>query len=428
VIYASTFLSYSSVNGNIVQLVARELGRRGILPWLDKNELGPGIDMVEQLDRAIKNQTTVTLFLSEAAMASKWVEDELKEALTLEKESRAGERIIPVFMGDVKRLVSTHPLLKNRWMHPDGDGRVTRKGIIVDADQEPQTTAKKIAEKLARSIYQVLEIKKKDELIIYLDQRGSGRRHGEPPDLPGNICSLNSPVLVFRTDPGERSPGETLYNGTWQETRDIMTEALAEALGTLRGPSPRKIRLLGNSQLAFPFLIGWHCNRNTNVGLYCYNMDGSIFSNENQERFTPLRGGNPRCEARHKNISPIPAGIELEAISLLLAPENYVPPVLSFIKEMPVEAPLKWVKSGHFKNSGEAMQYIADVVALLEKLCSEHRIRKVYLYCGLPFHMVPLLAANLLHVIETIVFMEYRRDLQGGNEPINRMYAPLLLL
>ena len=38
-IYASTFLSYSSVDGNIVQLVARELGRRGILPWLDKNEL-----------------------------------------------------------------------------------------------------------------------------------------------------------------------------------------------------------------------------------------------------------------------------------------------------------------------------------------------------------------------------------------------------
>ncbi|MGD2088751.1 MAG: toll/interleukin-1 receptor domain-containing protein [Candidatus Aminicenantes bacterium] len=425
-IYASTFLSHSSVDSEIVHLVARELGRRGILPWLDKNELEPGTDMAAQLDQAIKNQTTVTLFLSKAALASKWVGDELKAALTLEEETGAGQRIIPVFMDDPGRLVESHPLLKQRWLHPDGDGRVTRKGIITDVNQDPQTAAKEIAVKLSQSIYQLLETGKKDDLIIYLDQRGSGRRHGKPPGLPKNILSLNSTVLVFRPDQEKRDPGETLHGQAWQETRDIMSGALATALGTLRGQSPRKIRLLGNSQLVFPFLTGWHCNRNTNVTLYCYNMDGSIFSNENQERFTPLQGGNPRCETKHKSISPISKGIELEAISLLLAPEIYVPPVLSFIKEMPIETPLKWVKSGRFKNSEEAMQYIANVVALLDKLRSEHRIRKIYLYLGLPFHMIPLLAANLLHVIETIVFMEYRRDLQGMNEPINQIYAPLL--
>jgi hypothetical protein len=426
-IYASTFLSYSSVDSDIVRLVARELGRRGIVPWLDKNELGPGANIMEQLNRAIKNQTTVTLFLSEAALASRWVEDELKAALTLEKESGVEECIFPVFLGNMQLLVESHALLKQRWMHPDGDGRVNRKGIIVDANQEPLTVAREIADQLARSIYQLLDIKKKDDLIIYLDQRGSGPRHGEPPDLPENIYSLNSPILVFRTDQGERSPNETLHGEVWQETRDVMAKALAAALGTLRRQSLRKIRLLGNSQLAFPFLIGGHCNRNTNVTLYCYNMDGSIFTNENQEWRTPLRGGNPHCETKHKQISPLSPGIELEAISLLLATENYVPPVLSYIKEMPVEVPLKWVKSGRFQNSEEVMSYIADVVALLENLRCEHRIRKIYLYCGLPFHMVPLLAAKLLHVVDTIVFMEFRRDLQGLNPPINQTYAPLLL-
>jgi hypothetical protein len=34
----STFLSYASVDGDLVEAVAQRLGRRGVLAWLDKNE------------------------------------------------------------------------------------------------------------------------------------------------------------------------------------------------------------------------------------------------------------------------------------------------------------------------------------------------------------------------------------------------------
>ena len=425
-IYASTFLSYSSVDSPLVQSVARELGRRGIRVWLDKNELGPGTDMVEQLREAIKKQTTVTLFLSEAALASKWVEEELNAAIEIEKESGAKQRVIPVFIGDVKHLVASHRLLNSRWMHPDGN-RVSRKGIIVDTEQEPHVAAKQIAVQLARSIYQLLEMEKKDDLVIYLDQRGEGLRCGEPPNVPDNINDLNIPALVFRMDQGERKPGETLHGKTWEEIRDVMREGLSTALGMLRGPTPRKVRLLGNSQLAFPFLIGWHCNRNTNVSLYCNNMTGHVFSNDGQERSIPLRGGNPKCEGKHPLISTITPGKKREAFALLLGTELLVEPVLGHIREMPVQVPLKWVKSDHFETSEEVMEYIANVVALLGRLRTEHGMRKVYLYCGLPFHMVPLLAANLLNVVETIIFMEYRRDFHHMNVPQNMTYTPLLM-
>jgi hypothetical protein len=53
------------------------------------------------------------------------------------------------------------------------------------------------------------------------------------------------------------------------------------------------------------------------------------------------------------------------------------------------------------------------VVALLTHIKSNQIVRKVFLYCGFAFHVVPLLAANLLIVMDNIILMEYRRDLQG---------------
>jgi hypothetical protein len=49
----------------------------------------------------------------------------------------------------------------------------------------------------------------------------------------------------------------------------------------------------------------------------------------------------------------------------------------------------------------------------------------VHLYCGLPFHVIPLLAANLLHVIDNVIFMEFRRDLQDTSAADEDMYVAL---
>ena len=74
--FASTFLSHSWVNKDLVLAVAHELARRGIVPWLDANELGVGDDLEIALGEAVKQQATLTIFLSPEAIASDWVKKE----------------------------------------------------------------------------------------------------------------------------------------------------------------------------------------------------------------------------------------------------------------------------------------------------------------------------------------------------------------
>jgi hypothetical protein len=50
------------------------------------------------------------------------------------------------------------------------------------------------------------------------------------------------------------------------------------------------------------------------------------------------------------------------------------------------------------------------VVALLARLKREHGTKQVRLFLDLPFGVTPLLAANLLHAMDKVALMEYRRD------------------
>ncbi len=424
-IYASTFLSYSHVDSDIVHLVARELGRRGVVPWLDKDELGPGVNMVEQLKGAIKDQAAVVLFLSKASVASDWVKEELEAALTIERESGGEKRIIPVFFGDAMKLVVSHPLLNSRWMHPDGN-RVTRKGIMVDMNRERRDIARDIAVQLSRTVYRLLGMEKVRELVFFLDQRGEGRRHGKPEGVPPNIDGLDCPVLVFRPDEEERDPGETLCGRAWEEARDRLIETLSIAMETLRDTSI-KLRLLGNSQLAFTYQVGKHCNRNTSVSLYCYNRNKIPFSNDGQQREIPLQGGNPHCESTGRDIAPMLPGEEHDAVALLLGTNKHIKDVQEHMAALPYRLPLVWVESAIFRTNEKVMEYIADVVALLGRLRTDHNTKTIYLYCGLPFHMVPILAANLLNIGINVIFMEYRRDLANKDKPPNMIYTPVLM-
>jgi hypothetical protein len=205
-----------------------------------------------------------------------------------------------------------------------------------------------------------------------------------------------------------------------------MKSALADALKSPRWPDGKKIHILGSGQLAFPFHLGLYFNRNTTADLFCYNIDGAVFTNQNQDRQIPLRNGNSHCETHYQNQPTLTDDAEFNAISLLLATERYVTAVKRFVESQSETPPLIWIKSGIFSDSLQVMEYIADVVALLDRYRDQHGVRTVYLYCGLPFHMIPLLAANLLHVIENIYFMEYRRDLQGKEAPVHESYAKIM--
>lgn len=417
--YASTFLSHSSVDKPLVEAVAAELGRLGIIPWLDINELEDGRSLTEQLKNAIKNQITVTLFLSESAMQSAWVKQELLTALELENEPDRKDHIIPIFLGDPMALVTSNQLLREKWMHPDGD-RADRKGIIPKKNLKRTEISKDIAKQIAGQIYKILNIKKQNEIIIYLDQRGAGKRSGLPVDVPTNIQSLDVPILVFRPDMKERTHSDIRSGDEWNEFKNDIGWAISEGFGVLRGPG-KKIRILGNAQLALPFLIGKIFDRSTSTNLYCtLTKDGVVFNNSHQPRNSPLEGGDASCAVIEPDEKAMRSIAKNGKVSLLLSKKYLLEDVQSFLTAQPDLPPLFHILSGDFVSNEQVMKFIADVVAVLLHLKREYNVRTIYLFCGLPFHVLPLLAANLLHVVDEVIFMEFNREAK-----IEHKYLPL---
>jgi hypothetical protein len=424
--YASTFLSHSSSDKPLVDAVAHQLGRYGVVSWLDIRELRAGQALGRTLAEAIEELTTVTVFLSEKSVISPWVEDELVLALEKIDETGKDEMIIPVYLGDPLSLVTSHEQLSSRWLHRDGD-RVDRLGIV----PKGRTIAEKaddIARQVAQSIYRQLKFSESREIVLVLDQRGDGDRYGQPP-LPANADVDKLPALVFRPDAGARTQGEVLSGDNWHSLLSDLRFGLSQSLGITQTPELRKIYIYGTAQLSLAYLLGHHFNRNTRTELYCHNsQNGSKFSNKGQARYTPLENGNPHCQTAHPDIPSIADAGRLNAVALLLSTERYISDVQDYLSTQPDAPPLVWVQSGQFNSSDDAMSYIADVVALLTRLKDQHRVRKVFLYCGLPFALVPLLAANLLNVMDNIVFMEYRRDLQGTDARPEDLYIPLPMI
>jgi hypothetical protein len=156
--YASTFLSHSSTDQSLVHEVARELGQRGILSWLDANEIHAGVSLNEALIEAVQRQATLTVFLSVAAVKSAWVEKELKTAFEMEKNLGVKGRILPVFLDDREIVVQEHAVLRERWL--DEAGYVNVAGIEETGKGDDASRAKVTAEKIANSIYRALELKK----------------------------------------------------------------------------------------------------------------------------------------------------------------------------------------------------------------------------------------------------------------------------
>lgn len=423
--YASVFLSHSYKDKPLVEAVARELGQRGILVWLDKDELYPGLTLTKALTEAIKRQTAVAVFLSPESVKAPWLDDEVEIAFNVEETSGGRKVVIPVCLGDSLDLVKSQARLRNRLLLPTGD-RINRICVVPDKSADKETMAHDIAGQLLRSIFDQLKIKAYRDVLIYVDQRGNGQRRGEP-EIPANVKNdLNVVGLVFRPDRGMRSQGETLFGEAWDETCQAMKAGLAEALGTPRWFDSKRLYILGNAQTGFFYILGRHFNRNTSARLYCTNPGQETLSNESQPIGAPqLAGGNPHCETSHHDIAPMVPGSTHEVVSLLLAPEKYIAPVQQFRAAEHDCSPLKWVKSCWFSDSAQAIAYIADVVALLSRLRAEHSVRTVRLFNALPVSVVPLLAANLLNEVDNIVFMEYRRDLQEKNPPASDTYVPL---
>ena len=415
--FASVFLSHSSGDKELVKKVANKLKRRGLIFWLDKNELCTGEDLTHELKKAIQMQTAVVLFLSEKSANSDWVTDELMTALEIDDSMGQPDRVIPVYLGNELKIIKKHDILRTRWLHTDGN-RVNRNGIKPDISMSDTQQSVYIAEQIAQRIVKILEIKKKNELYIFLDQRGDGKSTGKP-DIPKNVHQTDAVGLVFRPyDGDERSQSETLHGGACKDFANTITKTLGNALGgTTKWPIPKKIKIYGTSQLGLPFMLGKFFNRNTSAHLFCSDVMGTTFNNQDQERSAPLEGGDPFCNREIKNACPLKENENYKELALLLyMPESHTTDASDYLKALNMDMPLIWVKHNKFEENDEVMTYVRNIVALLTRLKTEHNTQTVYLFCGLPFHVIPILSANLLHTIDEIVFMEYRKDLKDSAE------------
>lgn len=82
---SNLFISYSHADGEFVDKLEGKLNELGVRHWRDIHDMKAG-RMEKQIDRAIRQNPTVLLVLSEHSLQSDWVEHEVRTARGLEKE------------------------------------------------------------------------------------------------------------------------------------------------------------------------------------------------------------------------------------------------------------------------------------------------------------------------------------------------------
>jgi uncharacterized protein YjbI with pentapeptide repeats len=92
------FISYSHGDGTFVDKLENHLNKKGIRFWRDIHEAKAG-RLETQVDRAIRQTSTVLLILSEHSLKSDWVEHEVRTARSVEKEM-GRDILCPVSLDD----------------------------------------------------------------------------------------------------------------------------------------------------------------------------------------------------------------------------------------------------------------------------------------------------------------------------------------
>ena len=97
--YYSCFISYSSKDEDFAHRLHADLQDKGVRCWFAPHDMKIGAKILDTLDEAIRLRDKVLLVLSEAAIASDWVEDEVTKAFAEERQ-RGGVVLFPVRLDD----------------------------------------------------------------------------------------------------------------------------------------------------------------------------------------------------------------------------------------------------------------------------------------------------------------------------------------
>lgn len=95
---APLFISYSNGDGLFVDKLESQLNKKGIRFWRDVHDMKAG-RMETQIDRAIRQNPTVLLVLSEHSLSSDWVEHEVRTAREWGKEI-GRDTLCPIALDD----------------------------------------------------------------------------------------------------------------------------------------------------------------------------------------------------------------------------------------------------------------------------------------------------------------------------------------
>ena len=385
------------------------------------------------VERAIERETAIAFFLSTPAMESDWVNLELRLAIDRAKEMGEWDFLLPVFLESPQALIDTYPILRE-WLIESGRP---------DRLWERTSHQNAISESVALSMYGLMGLDDAPSVAIVLDQRGSGRRTGLPPTkFPDDLEVV--PTLIFRPNCQARGKKEVVSGRPWSELAMGFRRAWDRALGGRA--SSLTLHLLGQSQLALPFLFGHFFDRTTAVKLVTYDRrrggpefsidwnlydrapgDGREYCQENDEEERFLKEGKPRFQ--------LVPGEPYPEVALLLVSANQVVSALRHVDSGPEPVQPVWVAVDKYGESVDSPsgwtltqktlveQLIPDVVALLRRLYREHGTEGVQLYTIMPFGAQAILAGLLRHVVGKIKFLEYRDD-AGVNSDRDR-YASL---
>jgi hypothetical protein len=405
---ASAFLCHSSAQGDFVDQIATQLGRRGVVPWLDKDRLRSGADLPSRLKQAVREQAIVAVLLSSEAAASRWVEEELHAAFDTIDGSTDIERIVPICDGNPVELIRQHRILRDKWLHADGK-RVVRNYVDLANVPPGKDRAAYVADAVAVAVYEHIRSAKARVVAIGIDQRGNGDRRGDS-FIPEPIRQLEAPVLVFRPDRGRRSETEVLRGDEWEAFAVDVLDSLSRALGS-RNSGQKEVYLFGDGQLGLPLLIGYgFFNSQRADRVVCHNMrDGRRFFFDFQRDQLPS-GAADRAGA---NAPQAPE------VALYLGKHDSIPTIGKYLKAQGWTGPLEKIEHDEGMEQGQVLQLIADAIAMIQAWQKERGTEHVRLFCDLPFGAMALLGGHLVNKLDgCITYMEYRKDLQ------NRRPAP----
>lgn len=106
----TVFLSYSHRDAAFASDLSERLRADGITPWLDTVEIKVGESIHEKVNEGLRRSDFFAIILSQPSVQSKWVQEELSSASSLEKYRKKGVFLLPILLEEC----DVPPLLLDR--------------------------------------------------------------------------------------------------------------------------------------------------------------------------------------------------------------------------------------------------------------------------------------------------------------------------